>query len=73
MVDCEEYEKALYKGSQGVKTWSINVESGNEAKSVNDILPWKAIAVNEIRKRSPNSRKYIIFLRRRRELSVSND
>ena len=33
----------------------INVGRGNEAKSVNDILPRKAIALNEIRERSSNS------------------
>ena len=38
--------KALHQRSQGVKIWSINVGRGGEAKSVNDIFPWKAIALN---------------------------
>ena len=57
LVDREENDnKALHQRSRGVKTWSINVGRGSEAKSVNDILPRKAIALNEIRKRSSNSR-----------------
>ena len=57
LVDCEENDnKALHQRWRGVKTWSINVGRGSEAKSVNDILPQKVIALNEIRKRLSNSR-----------------
>ena len=58
LVDREENDnKALHQRSRGVKSWSTNVERGSEAKSENDILPPKAIALSEIRKRSSNSRK----------------
>ena len=56
-VDRKENDnKALNQRSRGIKTWSINVGRGSETKSVNNILPRKAIALCEIRKRSSNSR-----------------
>ena len=50
LVDRDENDnKALHQRS-------INVGRESEAKSVNDILPGKAIALSEIRKRSSSSR-----------------
>ena len=58
LTDREENEnKALHQRSRSIKTWSINEGRGSEAKSVNDNLSWKAVALSEIRKRSSNSRK----------------
>ena len=59
----ENGNKALHQRSRDVKTWSINVGRGSEAKSVNDILPRKAIALNEIRNRSSNSRNNCFILK----------
>ena len=65
LTDCEETDnKVLHQRSGGIKIWSIKVGHGSEAKSVNNILSRKAIALSEAFVELKEEKKLINTLKR---------